>query len=226
MTPKTFLTPTEKVFSFKGSPNHRFLTTVHQETGCARCQTRIIMEGLGVPVSKVLSEKFTEWDKLVNSKFFCPPCAWAYSTLENRLTRYLITPTNVYNIENNLEAYEILVNNLDLAQQSAISLPTSGNKHVLPYTRFGKITTDTGSLKYDANVRNQLMACSFLRENGVPENHLFSKTFSLPENIHLVKAMNAWETVQNIPSSTLTLLLTLGRVLGRSRLASDYNTSS
>ena len=129
------------------------------ETVCCRCGQRRPV----TPLSRVVSAKFTGFDRLTIGDGLCVPCAWSFSSPVRRLT-LAITETAAVVLDS-AALYDCL---LHPAQRAAVVVPISGRKHVLPYAQWGTIRVDDINLQWRPTDVHRLQITADLRRRGAP----------------------------------------------------------
>lgn len=130
---------------------------------CRRCGTRDHL----VPVSSVVSAKFTGFDSLGHGDGLCPICAWAYSATTRRLTLAISPSAAIV-----LDSVGLFDQLLRPTVSIALVVPLSGRKHVLPHAQWGTVRVDDINLVWRASDINRLRIVAELRSRGAPTSTL------------------------------------------------------
>lgn len=130
---------------------------------CCRCGTHSNV----APVTSVISAKFTGFDTLSNGDGFCPACAWAYSVATRRLTLAITATTSTV-----LDTPALFDHLLCLTVSTALVVPLSGRKHVLPHAQWGTVRVDDINLVWRTSDIDRLRLVSDLRGRGAPASSL------------------------------------------------------
>lgn len=200
--------PVHIAYQAKGK-RHNKAVPAPNDALCARCGHNLQRYDYYVPVASVASNKFTEWDRL-NGLDLCAACAWAYSELDNRLSRVVITPEgNLCSLESSQGSEAVLAARSDVC----IVVPVSGKKHVLPYSSWGGICYDQGVISNSLGFASVVAATHYLRSVGVAEGAIVSKAYFLPSGSNLSAVLRAWETITSVDPGLLPLSLTMARLM-------------
>lgn len=90
-----------------------------------------------------MSDGFTDWDRLpwrTGGTNFCPACTWAFRTTELRWYAHIVTAAG--------RAWQAKPGDLStalsapLGEHTLVTVPVSMQKHLLPYARWGMVSTD------------------------------------------------------------------------------------
>lgn len=215
-------TPNPASVAYHGfGKKHPGLVELDSPARCVRCLQEDIIHA--VPLDKVASNKFTDWDKLLStskSAHLCASCAWAYADLSNRLTRMVITPDHAYLLET-LEASNYL---FDPKNWNGISvvIPVSGKKHVLPYARWGVISHDSGELPLTDALLNMVSAVWYLRSMGTSENAIKSREMVLLSGADPIRLLTAWRTIEDLDETLIPMTLTMARLINEQSLQARF----
>lgn len=130
---------------------------------CRRCGTHSTV----TRITSVVSAKFTGFDSLGSGDGFCQACAWAYSAGTRRLTLAITATTATV-----LDSPTLFDHLLRLTQATALVVPLSGRKHVLPHAQWGTVRVDDINLVWRTSDIERLRVVGDLRGRGVPTSSL------------------------------------------------------
>lgn len=198
-----------------GSPVHKFAEDANQQS-CGLCYRQMDKK---ISVTKFASEKFTDWDKMQHLSL-CLSCTWAYTELDNRLKRILITPSEILSLEDKSATTQVL--HQSSSESFSIVVPVSGKKHVLPYAKWGTLTSDHGAVEWNQHMATIVSAIAFLRSLKVSEKNILQHLPYIPEQGNIVLALTAWELLANVDSIQYPLLLVLARTLNKEELLTFF----
>lgn len=213
--------PTHIAYSFLGSPHEKSRLITHDAL-CSRCSNQL-RKTQAVSLSDVASNKFTDWDRLLDTgknALLCLSCAWAYTDLNNRLARLVITHDSVLPLSS-AEGSSILFNTQQI-QEISIVIPVSGKKHVLPYAEWGNLVHDHGFLPWSGALLNQVAATHYLRSVGVSENAIKDKEMVFLKEANPLRMLIAWETIAEVDPMLHGLMLTMARLLPSEELLNRF----
>lgn len=148
----------DKPVSFEG-PGH-----------CGNCRTVTAV----APAHRILTSQFGSWDHIVadehGNRWLCAPCAWAYRAADYRRRSTIITTTGHLT---HPEAHQLrTILQRPIPADTAVIVPTSAKKIVLPRGRWGTLTHDAGTLTWTPRHRAAINAAARLRELGCSESDL------------------------------------------------------
>jgi hypothetical protein len=123
---------------------------------------------------KFFSKNFTEWDRFLelgeNKKYICSCCSWFFSEKNLRTKNILIKEKslNEYTVKylNFNELHTVLKE--PFAAKECLTIPFSGRKHLLPYTRWQCISTDEGNILWSEAESLMFSEVFFLRSMNIP----------------------------------------------------------
>lgn len=135
---------------------------------CARCADG----AAAIPVSAVVSRKFTAWDTWMapHADLLCPPCAWSYRTPALRAQALLVvcdrdSPSSTALDPDGLRQ----ALGSPVPSRATISLPLrAGRKHVLPAARLGQVCVDGTNISWSPGDAQRLAVVADLRGAGAP----------------------------------------------------------
>lgn len=214
------LSPVDVAYQSLGK-KHPAMHALDTPTRCVRCSQEGISQA--VPLDKVASNKFTDWDKLASTSknaHLCSSCAWAYAELSNRLTRLVITPEKVHFLESN-EASAYLFNP-EKWKGISVVIPVSGKKHVLPYARWGVLSHDNGELPLTGTLLNQVASMWYLRSVGTSENAIKTREMVLLSTADPLMLLAAWQTIEDLDDTLVPMVLTMARLIDERSLWSRF----
>lgn len=130
---------------------------------CCRCGQTVPVQSM----SSVVSAKFTGFDLLGAGDGLCQGCAWAFSTPARRLVLSITATTATL-----LDTPSLFDSLLRPSGSSAIVVPLSGRKHVLPYAQWGTVRVDDINLTWQPSDVQRLRIVAELRLMGAPATSL------------------------------------------------------
>lgn len=142
-------------------------TTHHTKGGCLGECRRCGAHGHLTPVASVVSAKFTGFDSLGHGDGLCHVCAWAYSASTRRLT--LAISATAATVLDSVGLFDQL---LRPTVSTALVVPLSGRKHVLPHAQWGTVRVDDINLVWRTSDITRLRTVAELRSRGVPPSTL------------------------------------------------------
>lgn len=184
---------------------------------CAACGAPVLgSAGLrGSRVRDVVSKNFTEFDRFVDPAggVVCAPCGWAFATTEwGRVCVYAQTRGSSSGSDSAGEAaggvvarvgadmpwwrvHEVL--SAPLAGGAALAVPIRGRKHVLPWMRWGQVSTDGCAFAWGAQEVAVHRAVWGVLAAGVPAQVVTdaSSPVVLPAALASVEGLAAWSVV-------------------------------
>jgi hypothetical protein len=134
------------------------------EGRCGRCGA----DGSTVTSSRIISEKFTEFDTWpFGLRRLCVACAWAYSRQPTTQPALLISTTQVNEYPDGAGLANLLTASA-LPNTLAVVLPVVKRRHILPTAQWGHLATDGLVVRWDAAAAARLTDLAWLRsEMGV-----------------------------------------------------------
>ena len=126
---------------------------------CCRCGQTVPVRSIG----SVVSAKFTGFDLLGAGDGLCQGCAWAFSTPARRLVLSITATAATL-----LDTPSLFDSLLRPSGSSAIVVPLSGRKHVLPYAQWGTVRVDDINLTWQPSDVHRLRIVADLRLLGAP----------------------------------------------------------
>lgn len=139
----------------------------HAAGTCCRCGQHSPL----LPVAAVVSAKFTGYDTLGPGQGFCQVCAWSHSATARKFTMGINRTTARV-----LDAAALFDALLAHDHSTAIVVPISGRKHVLPHAQWGTIRVDDINLAWRPPDTIRLQALADLRRRGAPTRALSEAT--------------------------------------------------
>ena len=130
---------------------------------CCRCGQTVPVQS----ISSVVSAKFTGFDLLGAGDGLCRGCAWAFSTPARRLVLSITATAATL-----LDTASLFDSLLRPSGSSAIVVPLSGRKHVLPYAQWGTVRVDDINLTWQPSDVHRLRIVADLRLLGAPATSL------------------------------------------------------
>lgn len=102
---------------------------------CSLCGAK----GSSIPVKRVVSFKFTNWDDYSSETLplWCEACTWGFFEKDNRAEACFITPHKVYRGYQVQSMKKMFLK--ALSENECISVALRKNKHVLPYASWGTV---------------------------------------------------------------------------------------
>lgn len=172
---------TEAVYQLERNPPVDKPVTFDHEAVCGNC-SRFTETA---PAGKVLTPQFGSWDTITEAttggRWLCQPCAWAYRAVPYRRAPTIVTcGTSGEEDGKGLGARVEWATNADLLDaldhptdsRTALVIPLSGKKIVLPKAQWGMVATDTKVFRWSPRNRRQLRAAAELRAMKVGEASL------------------------------------------------------
>lgn len=166
---------TKAVYQFEGNPPVDKPVIFDHEAVCGNCES----PSLTAPAGKVLTSQFGSWDAIIQSpaggRWLCAPCAWAYRSVPYRRTPSIITlggEKGVGGVRWASRADLVDILSRPTTSRTALSIPLSGKKMVLPMARWGMVATDTRVFRWSPRNHRQLRAALELRGLGLGETAL------------------------------------------------------
>jgi hypothetical protein len=163
---------------------------------CARCNTHTTEASR---VKAVVSDKFTGWDQYTRSTdpLWCPPCTWGHTNSDLRTRPWLITLANSHQ-PTRAELTQALTQ--PLTAGTALSVPISRHKHIVPQARWAHVVTDDRTLPWTPTEAARFMAVQQLRTFGFSETALHEPVARYEQLITLAPSnratvMTLWEAL-------------------------------
>lgn len=129
-------------------------------SACAACAG----PGGSIPIPTLVSSNFTDWDRLGRDEpLACPACAWAFRNPALR-TRAACIVSGHASLQ-----HPVGLLATPFAPGTSATAPITGRKHLLPYARWGAVTTDAGTLPWGEPEAAAYRAVAALLAAGVPE---------------------------------------------------------
>lgn len=128
--------PSRTIWEHSGKPDALAGLDKYIGSGkCSLCGT----EGPVVPVKRLVSNRFTNWDDYSNEDkpVWCNVCAWAFNEKNNRSEALFIAPEKAYSCYQVQSLREMFYQPLN--SHTAVSVALNKNKHVLPYAQWGTV---------------------------------------------------------------------------------------
>lgn len=141
---------------------------------CARCGTATAESAR---LTAVISDKFTGWDTYANGNRdprWCPACAWGHVDPALRHYPWFVTPETAGRANPTMLRALLSLGSLD--PQTALIVPLSRKKHLLPDARWGVITTDGVHLPWTHRDADRLPLLLTLHRLGFSETALLATT--------------------------------------------------
>lgn len=139
--------PLKEVWSHSGKPDTLAGFSKYAESGkCSLCGEK----GTVVPVKRLVSNRFTNWDDYSNDDkpMWCNICAWAFNEKNNRSEALFISPESVYSCYQVQSLREMFYKPLN--RHTAVSVALNKNKHVLPYAQWGTVRIEDMNILWTA----------------------------------------------------------------------------
>lgn len=209
-------TVTEAVYQYAGEPPLDKPVSFTLGCRCGACRQHLPT----APASRILTSQFGSWEGIAvdptdGTRRLCAPCAHAYRGVGYRHHPAIVTPSTL-TVPSQDQLSRVLA--APIASDTAVIVPLSGKKLLLPQGRWGYLTTDTGTLAWTSRHRSQLDAALQLRALGAPESSLRepSPPFVLftthpPETHEHIRQL--WRLLASVRASKA--LLPLFKVLSR-----------
>lgn len=127
---------------------------------CGRCSQEQSLKLL----REILSSNFTGWEQVdPASQGLCSSCAWAY---QEPLLR--TKPLHIKRESASWVGKDDLVTLLSqpLSLNDSVSLPMRGQKHLLPSTKWGAVTSDSGTISWTGEAAQLLITMLLARDAG------------------------------------------------------------
>ena len=151
---------------------------------CCRCGQTVPVQLIG----SVVSAKFTGFDLLGAGDGLCQGCAWAFSTPARRLVLSITATAATL-----LDTPSLFDSLLRPSGSSAIVVPLSGRKHVLPYAQWGTVRVDDINLTWQPSDVHRLRIVADLRLLGAPATSL--PAAAPPARWLTSRHPSAWEAI-------------------------------
>lgn len=166
------MTVTEAVYQAVGKPAVDKPVIFEDPGFCGNCHTT----APAAPAHKILTGQFGSWDHIIadahGRRWLCAPCAWAFRAADYRRQNTLITTSGALSHPTAPELQDILQR--PISADTAIIVPTSMKKIVLPRARWGTLAHDAGTITWTPRHRRILNAAKRLRALGCTEADLQS----------------------------------------------------
>lgn len=118
----------------------------------------------------VVSDQFTDWELYPDFPvWWCPACVWAHTTISLRTTPWWMSSTGGGQL-NRASLHRLLSS--PVGADTAVVVPLSRHKHLLPRARFGVVTTDDMAIAWDDTQVRCLSVMGRLRRFGFGEKAL------------------------------------------------------
>lgn len=123
-------------------------------------------EGDVLAAGDVLGHNFGSWQDVTNVSgvsVLCEVCIWGFKHKQFLRSPYIITLEGGRSVEWS-ELVQVLMNPVD--KDTAIIAPSGGRKIVAPYTTWGVVTSESGSLPWTRPMRKLVMVIARLYKCG------------------------------------------------------------
>lgn len=184
------MTVTEAVYQAAGNPPVDRPVSFDGPRFCGNCRrTRP-----GAPAHKILTSQFGSWDHITadphGARWLCTACAWSYRAADYRRRNTVVTAAGSVNHPESAQLREMLTR--PIPADTAIIVPVSTKKIVLPLAQWGMLATDAGCLSWRPRHHKATTAATRLRDLGCSEPELSA---SAPP-FRVVSALSASERLE------------------------------
>jgi hypothetical protein len=163
--------PLRLLWQHVGSPATPDLPWTPGPARCARCTCSADAVGR---LTDVISDKFTGWDDYATGtrvQHWCAPCAWGHVEPTLRYFPWVVTGDTGHQATPDI-LHTILA--APLTPDTAVVVPLSRKKHLIPAARWGVVTTDDVHLPWTATDAHLLGVLDHLRALGFGESALLA----------------------------------------------------
>lgn len=138
-----------------------------------------------VPVKRVASKFFTNWDSYSNNDIplWCNVCVWSFTEATNRSEALLITDKSVISCYQVQSLQELMNDPFD--EYKAFSVALKKAKHVLPYAQWGNVTIEDVSFAWTSRETKWLNSFHYLVNAGFSLNDI--KKYDSPSPLVIAK---------------------------------------
>ncbi len=141
--------------------------STHPSRGDGTCS---LCRGTGplIDAHRVVSDKFTDWDQYPTGRAvrWCTGCCWVYTDPSLRTRPWLVTAVEA----RPLDAGDLAtLLSAPIPHDTALTVPISRHKHLIPRARYGVITTDDAHLPWGTLQVQLLTVVKRLRTLGFGE---------------------------------------------------------
>lgn len=128
-------------FAWKCSGSPECLTLYQKYVFQGECSHCGIVDNV-VPVKRVVSARFTNWDQYSNhdKPAWCNPCVWSFTEKNNRDEAMLLNNNILYSGYQLQSMKNLLKSPID--EKSFVSVALRKNRHVLPYAKWGRVSIE------------------------------------------------------------------------------------
>lgn len=193
-------------------------TPLNEQAPCAGCGG----PGGRFLIKAVVSDKFTGWDPytgdngVTGDPAWCDGCTWAHTAVELRVRPWLITVDGQFGQPSREALHDML--SRPLPAHTALSVPVSRKKHLVPYLRWGEVRGDDRSLPWSPTHAGRFRLVLWMRALGFSEAALtapaprFEQLVALTPK-QMAEVMRAWEELNAWRADTayLDVALTASR---------------
>lgn len=169
-------------------------------------------EGPVIEAGKVVSSKFTDWDQYASTAqtLWCEACVWAHSLHDLRTYAWMTSPTGCARLDEGRLAETLAA---PLASETAVIIPISRHKHLLPRARPGVVTTDDAYLPWREHEVALAATLTRLKSLGFSETAISEPAprwgvLSKMPAVQKVEVLDLWNRLD--PWRTQPLLMAVG----------------
>lgn len=130
------------------------------------------------PAKKILTSQFGSWEDIVTDprggRWLCLPCAWAYRDISVRRKPSLISADTMTHPSVKELREGVLTG--PIPADTAVVIPTSGKRVLLPKAHRGALTFDGGVISWTRRDRTLLDVAVSLRARGIGEKELMESS--------------------------------------------------
>ena len=165
---------------------------------CGKCRTVTL---LPFRSKDVVSEKFTSWEDFDSGEestgMLCETCAWCYK--ENKTFTWVADRNESFcwfGKPAEGDSFPVNILTSPVGNSTAVAVSLSGRKHVLPYLRWGMVTTEHGSFPWGEEHAKLYRICLSVVLEGYEKQVL--KKFIPPSGLYShEKWWKDWEVVNS-----------------------------
>lgn len=198
--------PVRLLWAHHGSPESAVV--LGDEGICVLCGH----EGPVIEAGKVVSSKFTDWDQYAATAqtLWCAACVWAHSHHDLRTYSWMTSPGGCARLDEGRLA-DLLASPLTV--ETAVIVPITRHKHLLPRARAGVITTDDAYLPWRQREVDLAATLTRLKALGFSETAISEPSprwgvLSKMPAIEKVEVLDLWNRLD--PWRTQPLLMAVG----------------
>lgn len=158
------------LYQAAGEPGISKPVSFDKERHCGNCRQTTLC----ALAKKVLTSQFGSWGDVATDprggRWLCLPCAWAYRNIDLRRKPTLMEGTSLSHPT--VASLRDTVLCKQIPATTALVIPVSGKRVVLPRAQWGKVTFDGGAVEWTRRDYTILRTATILREQGVGEREL------------------------------------------------------